>query len=294
MDLPHPTWLRTFEAAARLSSFSAAADELGLTPAAVSQQMRLLEQQLKTTLFVRLPRGVALTDVGKAYAQPVTKGLGDMRIATDGLFGEAKRKLIKVRASISCAALLIAPRLHQFQADHPHIDVELSTFVWADRFEGQLSDIDIRFGYGDWSDGHVVHLGHEFAVPICHPDYVRSFGDHATLDALAARHMVTIQGSEADWPQLFQQLDIVAPVSAQVTRLDSSLLAIQAVTAGSGVAIVLESFAQPLLESGQLVTPVAEKIAIRPAHFLVERNVAEKRDEIRAFSDWVRSIYLEI
>lgn len=294
MDLPHPTWLRTFEAAARLSSFSAAADELGLTPAAVSQQMRLLEQRLNTTLFVRLPRGVALTEIGKAYSQPVHKSLADLRVATSGLFGEAKRQQIKVRVAVSCAALVIAPRLHEFLEAHPHIDVEMSTFVWANRFQGQLSDIDIRFGYGDWSDGHVTHLGHEFAIPVCHPEYLRSFGSNPTLDELAARHIVTIQGSETDWPQMFEQLGLPAPVFSRESRFDSSILALQAVSAGSGVTIVLESFARAFIDQGILVAPVSEKVAIRPAHFLVERSGAEKRDEISAFAEWVKSIYLEI
>ena len=293
MDLPHPNWLRTFEAAARLGSFSAAANELGLTPAAVSQQMRLLEKHLKTTLFERLSRGVALTDMGKAYAQPVRKGLEDMQTATSGLFGVAKRQLVKVRASISYAALMIAPRLHEFQAAHPHIDVELSTFVWANRFQEGLSDIDIRFGYGDWTDGHITHLGHEFAIPVCRPDYLASFKGQPTLEVLAADHIATIHGSEADWPQLLQQMGFSMPSQTRVTRFDSSLLALQATSAGPGLAIVLESFAQSFIENGLVVTPVDDKLAIRQAHFLVERDGAERRDEVRAFSEWVSMIYLE-
>ncbi|WP_299893092.1 LysR substrate-binding domain-containing protein [uncultured Ruegeria sp.] len=291
MDLPHPTWLRTFEAATRLGSFSAAAAELGLTPAAVSQQMRLLEKHLKTTLFERLPRGVALTDMGKAYAQPVRKGLSDMQVATAGLFGKTKRQQLKVRASISFAALIIAPRLNEFFANHPHIDVELSTFVWANRFQEGISDVDIRFGYGDWSDGRVTHLGHEFAVPVCHPDFLGNFQGEPTLDILAAQQIITIHGSESDWPQLFQQLDLSMPVQARVTRFDSSLMALQAISAGPGMAIVLESFAQSFIQRGLVTSPVTEKIAIRPAHFLVERDGSERRDEIRAFSDWIRTIY---
>jgi LysR family glycine cleavage system transcriptional activator len=291
MSLPHPTWLRTFEAAARLGSFSAAADELALTPAAVSQQMRLLEQHLKTTLFERLPRGVALTDMGKAYAQPVRKGLNDIQVATTGLFGQAKRKQIKIRASISFAALIIAPRLHEFLDAHPHIDVELSTFVWANRFQDGISDIDIRFGFGDWADGHVTHLGHEFAVPICSPNYLQRFGGNPTLDAVAAEHIYTIHGSESDWPELFQQLGLSSPMHAKITRLDSSLLAAQTVGNASGVAIVLESFAQSFIDEGRVVTPVTEKLSIRQAHFLVARDGAELRDEIRAFADWIMGTY---
>lgn len=291
MDLPHPTWLRTFEAAARLGSFTAAAEELGLTSAAVSQQMRLLERHLKTTLFERLPRGVALTDMGKAYAQPVRKGLDDMQRATAGLFGTGKQQQLKVRASISCAALVIAPRLHQFLAHHPDIDVELSTFVWANRFQDGISDIDIRFGYGDWTDGDVTHLGHEFAIVVCGHGYLKSFGDIPTLDRIAAEHIYTIHGSESDWMELSQKMGVPLPMQTKVTRVDSSLLALQAVSAGPGVAIVLESFAQPFLDQGLVVSPFPERLAIRPAHFLVARAGTEQREAVHAFTDWVRSIY---
>lgn len=294
MDLPPPTWLRTFEAAARMGSFSAAAEELGLTPAAVSQQMRLLEQHLKTTLFERLPRGVALTDKGAAFAQPVRKGLDDIHLATAGLFGEAKRQHVKVRASISCAALVIAPRLHEFQSKHPHIELELSTFVWANRFQDGISDLDIRYGFGDWTDGQVSHLGHEFAVPVCSPDFLKSFGDTPTLEQLAAEHYYVIHGSETDWPELFQKIGRPLPVNAKITRVDSSLMALQAISVGSGVAIVLESFAQHFIDRGLAVLPVEEKLAIPRAHFIVARDGAERREEIRAFSDWVRSIYLNL
>lgn len=293
MNLPPPAWLKTFEAAARLGSFSAAADELGLTPAAVSQQMRLLEQHLKTTLFERLPRGVALTDKGAAYAQPVRKGLDDIHSATANLFGKAKRKQIRARVTISCAALILAPRLHEFHEMHPDIDVELSTFVWANRFEDGISDLDIRFGYGDWTDGQVLHLGHEFAVAICSPQFLASFGKDPAFEDLVAKQLYMIHGSETDWPELFQQLGRSMPSDAKVTHVDSSLLALQAVSTGTGVAIVLESFAQPFIDRGQAVLPVKDKLTIPRAHFIVTRDGAERREEVRAFSDWVKSIYVD-
>ncbi len=251
--------------------------------------MRLLEQHLKTTLFERLPRGVALTDMGKAYAQPVRKGLDDIQVATSGLFGAAKRQQVKVRASISYAALVIAPRLHDFLASHPHIDVELSTFVWANRFQDGISDIDIRYGFGDWADGDVTHLGHEYAVPVCHPDYLARFGQALRFDELAARHMIKIKGSEADWPQLLQQMGLTVPVHARITHLDSSLMALQSLSTGPGIAIVLENFAQHFVKRGLVVQPVKEKIAIGPAHYIVAREGAEKKEEVRAFSDWVKA-----
>lgn len=293
MDLPHPSWLRTFEAAARLENFSAAAEELSLTPAAVSQQMRLLEKHLKTTLFERLPRGVALTDMGEAYAQPIRKSLSDMQAATSGLFGAATQQQIKVRVSISVAALVIAPRLHEFFAANPGIDLELSTFVWAGRFQEGLGDIDIRFGYGDWTDGQVTHLGHEFAIPVCHSKYLARFPNKPFLEDLAADHIATIHGSESDWPRLLSQMGLSSVVPKKVTGFDSSLLALQSISSGDGISIVLERFAIPYLERGALIKPVTDKLAIRPAHFLVVREGAERRDEVLAFTNWVKEIYAE-
>ncbi len=293
MALPHPSWLRTFEVAARHNNFSSAASELGLTPAAVSQQIRLLEKHLKTTLFERRPRGVALTDMGEAYAQPVRKGLADIQAATEGLFGAVKRKQIKVRASISCGALVIAPRLHEFRSLHPTIDVNLSTFVWANSFQDGISDIDIRFGFGDWSDGRVTHLGHEVAKPVCSPDFLSSFGAHPTFDQLAAAQVAMIHGSESDWPRMMEQADLSMPFPSDVTWFDSSMLALQAISHGPGTAIVLERFAQPFIEQNRLVAPVEERLPIRPAHFIVERDGSDKPEEVRAFCNWVQTIYAD-
>lgn len=291
MNLPPPTWLRSFEAAARLGSFTAAASELGLTPAAISQHMRLLEEHLKTPLFERQARGIALTERGKAYALPVRQGFADLHSATQGLFATTQRQRIRVRASISCAALVLAPRLHGFLTQHPNIDVDLSTFVWADGFEGGESDLDIRFGYGDWRDGEVTLLAHESAIPVCNPAYLESLGPSPTVETLSKGHIFTIHGAESDWPDLFAQTGLMGPTPARITRCDSSLMALQAVATGPGVALVFESFALSYRQQGVLLAPVPDKIAIRPAHFLVKRAGRSGSEPVRAFADWVTQLY---
>ncbi len=290
--LPHANWLRTFEAAARHSSFTAAADELGLTPAAVSQQIRLLEAELNTVLFERLPRGVQLTEMGQAYALPIRNGFSDMAVATDGLFRATKRQLVRVRASISCAALVIAPRLNEFRERHPDVDVELATFVWADRFSAEPSDIEIRFGAGEWDDGEVTHLGYEYAIPVCRPEYAASFGASLDFAALSRRHIVSIRGSETDWPRLADQIGQPLQASAHMTWVDSSLLALQAVMAGEGTTIVFESFAEQYLQQGLLCAPLKDRLGIRPSHYLVRHKGTEDRLEVQSVCSWIRSIYL--
>lgn len=291
VDLPYATWLRTFEAAARHGSFSTAADELGLTPAAVSQQIRLLEKHLGTKLFERLPRGVALTDMGQAYSQPVRKSFSDLEVATRGLFGSSVKHVIRVRASISHAALVIAPRLGEFHNMYPDIEIQLSTFVWADRFGDSESDIDIRFGHGEWRDGSLTHLGPEYAIPVCHSDYAKSFGKSFSINAMAEGHVAIVTGSEADWINLSAHCGLELGVPSSVVRVDSSLIALQTIAAGHGAVMVLENFAAQYLRQGLLIAPFDLRLPISASHYLIRRDATGARDEVRLFENWVMSLH---
>ncbi|UWQ91230.1 LysR substrate-binding domain-containing protein [Aliisedimentitalea scapharcae] len=290
-DLPHVTWLRAFETAARHNSFSAAADELKLTPAAVSQQIRLLEKHLNTQLFVRLPRGVQLTSIGQAYAQTIRKSFNEMIAATTGLFLEKRKRVVRVRASISCAALVIAPRLAQFQSAHPDILVHLTTSIWADRFDEDNLDIDIRYGLGDWKDAHTTHLGHESAVPVCHPEFAKSFGADLSIDRMAQSKVVQIVGSETDWGKLAELHGLEFTAATDWMRTDSSINALQIVMTGEGVTMVLDSFARQYLDQGLLVAPFEYKLPKRRSHYLVVEDRAVQRDEVAIFRNWVMGLY---
>ncbi len=286
MALPHPTWLHTFEVAARHSSFAAAAKELNLTAAAVSQQIRLLEQTLGVQLFQRLPRGVALTDIGTAYAQPVRRSFSDLEMATNDLFGAKKRKVVKVRASISAAALVIAPRLAEFQAQHPDISVELSTFVWADGFDMAEHDVDIRWGHGDWREHSIQPLANESAIVVCHPDAAST-----DIHRVAASRIYQVTGRESDWRDLSDHFGLGLDLTGETITVDSSMLAIMALTTSPGTTIVLESFAGHHLKTGQLVAPFPYRLPVAPSHFLVHQDGAQNRTEVAAFSAWVHQIY---
>ncbi|MCP9481244.1 LysR substrate-binding domain-containing protein [Shimia sp. CNT1-13L.2] len=292
-DLPHVTWLRAFDAAARHSSFSSAADELGLTPAAVSQQIKHLESRLNAQLFKRLPRGVALTDVGHAYAQEIRKSFEEMALATNGLFGAKRKRVVRVRASISSAALVIAPQLALFKAAHPDIHVQMTTSIWTDRFDDEGLDVDIRFGQGNWGEARILHLGHESAIPVCRADYAAGFGQTPAIEDLASSEVVQIIGSETDWGRLAELHGLDLKPTTDWLKADSSLMALQTVSAGRGVTMVLESFARPYLERGDLVAPTEYKLPKRRSHYLVLNDRKGPRDEVRLFCNWVQSLYLD-
>ncbi|MDX8527613.1 LysR family transcriptional regulator [Mesorhizobium sp. MSK_1335] len=291
MKAPHVTWLRAFEASARHNSFSAAAEELNLTAAAVSQQIRLLEKQLGVRLFDRLPRGVALTDIGQAYALPVRKSFADLQQATEGLFARPQRRVVRVRASISWAALVLAPRLAEFRELHPEIDLRLSTFVWADRFEMDNSDVDIRWGYGDWADGVAERLVHEHAILVCHPTDALRLGCGQSAPDFSETCVHQVVGFESEWQRLSEHFNQALPARLTTARYDSSLLAVLAMISGGGAMILLESFARSFLESGQLVAPFSYRLPMNGAHYLVQPEGGSRRLDAQAFSRWASALY---
>lgn len=287
--LPHVTWLRAFDAAARNSSFAAAADELHLTPAAVSQHIRLLEKQLGAELFKRLPKGVALTDVGQAYAQPLRRSFLEMEKATDGLFRLQRKASLRVRSSISFAALVLAPRLNAFREQHPEIEIELFTSVWSDRMTDAGIDLDIRYGDGNWSERNIWPLEVDDAVVLCHPDHASSLGEDLSIEGLAAASVVQIVGSETDWGRISDKYALDLPAPMHWIKADSSLIALQILAAGHGSAIISRSFADYYLASGALIAPVPFAIPMLQKFYLIQYDNTRNNPELEMFKDWLIS-----
>ncbi|MCR8725174.1 LysR substrate-binding domain-containing protein [Frigidibacter sp. ROC022] len=286
--LPHVTWLRSFEAAARHSSFSAAADELHLTPAAVSQQIRLLERHLGIQLFKRLAKGVELTDLGQAYALPIRKSFLEMQTATDGLFSDRRKSRLRVRSSISFAALILAPRLNGFRRLYPEVEIELSTTVWADRMSDASIDLDIRYGEGDWPEHSIHPLPIAAETIVCHPDYAGTLTGAPPAEALCAADIVQIVGSETDWDRMLDRFGADRPRPSHWMKADSSLIALQILGGGHGCAIISRSFARHDLEVGRLVAPFGVEIPMGQSFYLVERDDLGSRPDAGAFIDWIR------
>ena len=286
--LPHLPWLRAFEAAARRQSFSAAAQELHLSVAAISLQIRSLEQRLGFALFERRARGVALTEMGHAYLPAVRRAFDELAVATAGLFGGLGRRAVTVRANTAFAVLWLAPRLPAFRAAHPDIHVRLLSSTWADGLEAGSVDLDIRFGDGRW-DGHVIEpLLHGPSVPVCSPDWPRRATRREPLARLARRHLIHIMGCEDLWTRWFGAEDGDHSAVEAGVQVDTSLAALELAAAGGGFAIVLRSFAEPYLRDGRLVAPFARVLPIGDGlHLLSPRSPAAPRPEVLQFRQWL-------
>jgi LysR family glycine cleavage system transcriptional activator len=281
--LPPPAWLRTFEAAARLGGFAAAGEELGLTPAAVSQQIRALEGRLGFDLFRRLPRGVALTEMGQAYLPPVRRAFEDLSDATAGLFGMGEAEPVLVRAPPSFAALCLAPRLSVFLDAHPDVPLRLSTSIWADAARETAVDVDIRYGDGRWPAVEAHRLTAPVSVLVAPP------GAEGPVAAWLGR-AIHVAGCESLWRALAAREGL--PPGTIGTRLsaDSSLVALEMVAAGLGASLVASYLAQPALASGRVSAPGAVRLQHDQAHYVL---VTGSRPQARLFRDWLLATFAD-
>ena len=168
-DLPPLTWLRAFEVSARLLSFTAAAQELHLTQAAVSKHVKSLEQRLQRPLFVRHPRSLELTRWGDAYLPKVQDALERLAHGTREVFGRRQDDLLTIRCSVSFAVNWLSPRLPRFLAEAPESRLRILCSVWADPFDAEALDLDIQYGTGDFPGAVSYRLTQEVLTPLCAP-----------------------------------------------------------------------------------------------------------------------------
>lgn len=285
-SLPPLSWLRAFEAAARLGNFTRAADELLITPAAVSYQVRQLEQKLGYPLFDRVHRELVLTRLGQTYLPSVEKAFSDLSIATVSVFGERDRKPVRFRCLNSFSHLWMIPRLAAFQEAFPGIELQMMSASWAETLNPDLFDIDIRFGDGSWTDGRVEFLLNDPIVPVCLPDLVIGPNEN-DLVALARAPRLDIMGVLDTWESFFRYFGHPVP-QRNGLQVDQTLSALELAALGHGHALVLETLAQPYLDGGRLVPSCGRKIKSRHSYYLVTSGPREGLGpDAQIFCDWM-------
>ena len=287
--LPNLNLLRAFEAAARHRSFTTAAEELSLTPAAISQQVRALENNLGFLLFERLPRGVALTHMGAAYLPPIRQAFDDISASTAGLFGLRGESSVKLRAPMSFSVLNLVPRLVRFNEEYPDIEVRLGSSLWADEVEAESYDIDIRFGDGNWSGYHADLLVSEGFIPVCSPNL-----DPLPVDLaeMAGGKLISVMGSEGAWLSAKDIAEIEEVNPRRVLRADTYLVAAELAVSGAGALMLPKSMAAPFLESGRLMTPVDVELPMKGSHYLIRKEDHRRtKPEITILQQWLINDY---
>ncbi len=286
--LPPLKAIQAFEAAARLGAFAAAADELHITPSAISHQIRELESRLGIALFHRLHRGIVLTDAGRRYAEAVSQGLGSIEAGTRAIERTGKSDILTIHSVPSFATQWLMPRLSRFCALHPDIDVRLNaSTVPVDLAAGE-ADIDIRYGTVFPARGVVVQpFPQETIVVLCAPALVR--GRRAIRKPADLRHHPLIH-SEVNlfsWRDWLREHPGVTLELERGPRFDRSFMAISAAADGLGVGLESALLIERELDSNRLVLPFGRQGPRLVCHSALTLKSSARLPKMQAFGSWL-------
>ena len=282
-ELPPLDWLRAFEAAARRGGFTAAAEELGLTQPAISQQIRKLEGRLGTALFYRLPRRVELTAAGAAYLPHVQTSFAALARSTHELFaGDAGLVSVSLRSPVSFAALWLGPRLPRLLARLPRLALSITTVHIPGDYERDESDLEIHFGDAARPGREIMPLARESLTPVCAPALARPGGE-----AWRRAPLITGVGAREMWAEWFA-LTGEPPSGTSRLRVDTFIAAYEAARGGAGILLGSRPLIDGALASGALVRLSERELRTARGHLLVHRPEAARRPMVGDVIDWLR------
>ncbi|AWK40600.1 transcriptional regulator GcvA [Photorhabdus laumondii subsp. laumondii] len=285
--LPPLNALRVFDAAARHLSFTKAAEELFVTQAAVSHQMKSLEDFLGLKLFRRRNRSLLLTEEGQSYYLDIKEIFTAINEATRKLQARSAKGALTVSLSPSFAIQWLVPRLSSFNLAYPGIDVRIQA---VDREEDKLADdvdVAIFYGRGNWPGLRTDRLYAEYLLPVCSPSLLTGENSLKTPADLA-RHTLLHDSSRRDWQAYVRQLDMQQQINVQQGPIFShSAMVIQAAVHGQGIALANNVMARTEIDAGRLVCPFNDVLVSKNAFYLVCHDNQAELGKIAAFRQWV-------
>lgn len=273
-SLPPLTWFRSFEAAARTLSFTAAAEEIGLTQSAVSQQVKSLEMRLGVDLFVRRTRGLALTDAGRKLLPEVGSALEMLSGAAARFDIGAAGDLLTVATSVSIAQWVIAPNLAAFKTQNPEIRLRILSAIWPDDFHASRADVQIRFGSEKQVGTGSQRLLPDHLIAVKSPSPETDFGSCPLIETVGTSN------GWATWGEAN------GPVQEPTVFADTYGMALQLAVHGNGVALVSELVAKHAITSGLVVQAHPGQIESKEGYFL---SINEELPAAGVFRDWLRT-----
>ena len=284
--LPPIASLRAFEAAARHMNFTRAADELAITQAAVSYQIRLLEQRLGTSLFIREPRRLLLTETGAQLAIPVREAFDRLRATFDSFHKEAQG-ILSLSVSETFAANWLVPLLGSFQMENPSIAVRLEASNRLVDFSREKFDAGIRSGFGDWAGMAAHRLFPIVVTPVCTPSLLARLGPLKNPRDLLRKPLIS--PADPAWRIWFAAAGVP---DAQLFPYDGPSFGVQhlegkAALADQGVAMVTPNFFAPELRSGRLLRLFDVVADSGESYWFAYPKQLSNTSKLRAFRAWI-------
>jgi DNA-binding transcriptional LysR family regulator len=275
--------LAAFEAAARLGSFERAAEELAVSQSAVSHRVRSLEKQLGRRLFERRDRGVRLTLAGHEYLEVVRGALRSLAEYSGHRRSRRRQKALRVGVPPAFAREVVVPCIGEFHARHPQVSLELVVSIPFQEVQGGDTDLDVRFGSGDYDDGEATLLLNEPMFPMCTPDYAQRVKLEAPHDLSRA---VLLRCPLDPWKPWFEAARLDWPEPDSGPRFNDAGMMVEAALAGQGVALGTPRLAARWLRSDALRRLFSVEAPCPYSYFIVRRRKAEAA-EASLFAAWL-------
>jgi DNA-binding transcriptional LysR family regulator len=289
--IPSMTALVEFESVARLSSFTVAANELGVTQAAVSRQVKFLEDTLGVRLFHRLHRSIELTDEGEALYLVVAESMQKIAGVFDRLSSGPVQQELVLAATSAFSHFRLLPRLASLKKAQPNLQLRLSTQMFTADLRHKEIDVAVRFGNGRWSDGTATLLFDEEVFPVCSPKWVELRGMPESLQDVANAALIESDSTSEGWMGWEAWFNAVG---LRPLRLNFALRcslytdAIQAARYGEGIALGWGRLVHDLVEAGELVRLPVASLKPNDAYFIVVPHGRTITAATDGLIDWLR------
>lgn len=281
--LPSLNALRAFEAAARHRSFTRAAAELNVTQAAVSHQVKGLEERIGTQLFLRLPRALLLTPEAEALLPDLRDAFDRIALAVERVGRQSAGRTLTVSVVTTFALTWLVPRLHRFQERHPDIEVRLSTARHVVDFSREDVDVAVRFVDRPGPDLEALPLFKDVVSPLCGRRYRAQL---RTLDDLRRVPLLEM-GDHPEWPAWLEGVGLPDLRPRRMLKFDSTKIAVEAAIEGAGVAIGPPELFREEIGDGRLFQPFPQLVESGKSWWLVCPSAAAQRPKIKAFRQWI-------
>jgi DNA-binding transcriptional LysR family regulator len=289
--LPPLNSLVAFEAVARHSSITLAADELRVSREAVSRQIRNLEAHVGARLFLRVHRAVELTKAGRALQGAVERGFDTIAEAGRQISRGAQDAIVSATSTIAIASFWLTPRLPRFRSRYPNVTLHVKVTDTPPDMVGQNIDVGLRYGDGNWRGLKSYRLFETDTFPVCSPAYLKSAGRPKRPQDLLQHTLLNLDGFahvREDWAWFLEQCQLPEPPANRILGFDSYANVIQAAVDGQGIALGFGRLMNELLASGRLVRPMTITHKKGHAVHLVVPARRKLSANAQLFCDWIR------
>ena len=294
-SLPSIQALQSFEATARLLSFTRAAMELNVTQTAISHRIKELETALDIRLFLRDRNRIRLTDEGRQYLENIRPALAEISIATDRVTDRRRRPRLRLLCLTTFLTRRLIPNLADFQAAHDDIELHLTSMHNAETLNRNNFDIAIWYGSGDWPDFEVHRLGRTEIFPVCSPKLIEAAPPLKKPEDIYS-HTVIRSFSPLimdDWPAWLDRAGLDNADFSSELRCDGSFLSIEAAINGLGIFIARSEMVDTEIRTGRLIEPFNIRLQSSSSYYMLIPSEKAGKAQIRAFLSWSRSKFTD-